>query len=53
MSDSFLDEGFLLAKTPGQNQPRRVENAKSKFIFNSLTRVLILLKIGLQGKSRL
>merc|ERR1712106_1224877 len=28
MSDSFLDEGFLLAKTPGQNQPRRVENAK-------------------------
>ena len=30
MSDSFLDEGFLLAKTPGQNQPRRVENAKSK-----------------------
>jgi len=25
---SFLDEGFLLDKTPGQNQPRRVENAR-------------------------
>merc|ERR1712142_556205 len=28
MSDSFLDEGFLLDKRPGMNQPRRVENAK-------------------------
>jgi T-complex protein 1 subunit beta len=28
MEDSFLDSGFLLNKTPGQNQPRRIENAK-------------------------
>lgn len=28
MDQSFLDEGFLLNKTPGQNQPRRVENAR-------------------------
>jgi T-complex protein 1 subunit beta len=28
LAASFLDEGFLLDKTPGQNQPRRVENAR-------------------------
>ena len=28
MADSFLDNGFLLNKSPGQNQPRRVENAR-------------------------
>ena len=28
MEQSFLDEGFLLDKRPGLNQPRRVENAK-------------------------
>ncbi|CAG5112677.1 Oidioi.mRNA.OKI2018_I69.chr2.g6865.t1.cds [Oikopleura dioica] len=28
LESSFLDEGFLLDKTPGQNQPRRVENAR-------------------------
>ncbi|XP_055339463.1 T-complex protein 1 subunit beta-like [Paramacrobiotus metropolitanus] len=28
LSDSFLDEGFLLAKRPGVNQPKRMENAK-------------------------
>lgn len=28
LEDSFLDEGFLLDKTPGHGQPRRVENAK-------------------------
>lgn len=28
LEDSFLDEGFLLDKTPGNGQPKRVENAK-------------------------
>lgn len=28
LNDSFLDEGFLLDKKPGQFQPKRVENAK-------------------------
>lgn len=28
MTDSKLDEGFLLAKKIGMNQPRRIENAK-------------------------
>lgn len=28
LDDSFLDEGFLLDKTPGNGQPKRVENAK-------------------------
>lgn len=28
LADSYLDEGFLLDKKPGLNQPRRVENAK-------------------------
>merc|ERR1712180_374187 len=28
LADSFLDNGFLLNKSPGQNQPRRVENAR-------------------------
>ncbi|SCU88263.1 LADA_0E09142g1_1 [Lachancea dasiensis] len=28
LSDSFLDEGFILPKRFGNNQPRRVENAK-------------------------
>ncbi|CAA9999887.1 unnamed protein product [Nesidiocoris tenuis] len=28
LDDSFLDEGFLLDKKPGQFQPKRVENAK-------------------------
>lgn len=28
LSDSYLDEGFLLDKKPGLNQPRRIENAK-------------------------
>ncbi|SCU97405.1 LAMI_0F09956g1_1 [Lachancea mirantina] len=28
LSDSFLDEGFILQKKFGNNQPRRVENAK-------------------------
>ncbi|XP_074603767.1 chaperonin containing TCP1 subunit 2 [Brevipalpus obovatus] len=28
MTDSFLDEGFLLDKKPGVNQPKRIENAK-------------------------
>lgn len=28
LADSYLDEGFLLDKKPGINQPRRVENAK-------------------------
>jgi len=28
LTDSFLDEGFLLNKKPGMHQPRRVENAK-------------------------
>jgi len=28
MEQSFLDNGFLLDKRPGMNQPRRVENAK-------------------------
>ena len=28
MTDSYLDEGFILDKKPGVNQPKRVENAK-------------------------
>jgi len=28
LADSYLDEGFLLDKKPGVNQPKRVENAK-------------------------
>jgi T-complex protein 1 subunit beta len=28
LTDSFLDEGFLLNKKPGMHQPQRVENAK-------------------------
>lgn len=28
LADSYLDEGFLLDKKPGINQPKRVENAK-------------------------
>lgn len=28
MTDSVLDEGFLLDKTIGVNQPKRIENAK-------------------------
>lgn len=28
LTDSFLDEGFLLNKRPGVNQPKRVENAR-------------------------
>jgi len=28
LSDSFLDEGFLLDKKPGVNQPKRIENAR-------------------------
>jgi len=28
LTDSFLDEGFLLDKRPGLNQPKRVEKAK-------------------------
>ncbi|XP_065184466.1 T-complex protein 1 subunit beta-like [Sycon ciliatum] len=28
MSDSYLDEGFLLDKMPGVHQPKRVENAR-------------------------
>jgi len=28
LEESFLDEGFLLDKTPGNGQPKRVENAK-------------------------
>merc|ERR1719264_1730720 len=28
LEDSFLDEGFLLNKTPGQHQPKRGENAR-------------------------
>lgn len=28
LSDSFLDEGFLLDKKPGVNQPKRVEKAR-------------------------
>lgn len=28
LEGSFLDEGFLLDKRPGQHQPKRVENAK-------------------------
>ena len=30
MEQSFLDEGFLLDKRPGLNQPRRIENARGK-----------------------
>jgi T-complex protein 1 subunit beta len=28
LSDSFLDDGFLLNKKPGMGQPQRIENAK-------------------------
>lgn len=28
LRDSYLDEGFLLAKTPGLGQPTRIQNAK-------------------------
>lgn len=28
MNDSYLDEGFLLDKKVGVNQPKRIENAK-------------------------
>jgi len=28
MTDSFLDEGFILQKTIGVNQPKKIENAK-------------------------
>jgi len=28
MTDSYLDEGFLLDKKIGMNQPKRLENAK-------------------------
>lgn len=28
LTDSYLDEGFLLDKRPGMNQPRRIENAR-------------------------
>lgn len=28
LEESFLDDGFLLDKTPGHGQPRRVENAR-------------------------
>lgn len=28
LDESFLDEGFLLDKTPGSGQPKRIENAK-------------------------
>jgi len=28
MTDSFLDEGFLLDKKPGANQPKRIEKAR-------------------------
>lgn len=28
LADSYLDEGFLLDKKPGVNQPKRIENAK-------------------------
>lgn len=28
LEDSFLDEGFLLDKTPGNGQPKRIEDAK-------------------------
>jgi T-complex protein 1 subunit beta len=28
LADSFLDEGFLLDKAPGVNQPKRIENAR-------------------------
>lgn len=28
LEDSFLDDGFLLDKTPGNGQPKRIENAK-------------------------
>lgn len=28
LTDSFLDEGFILEKRVGMNQPRRIENAK-------------------------
>lgn len=28
LEDSYLDEGYLLEKRPGMNQPQRMENAK-------------------------
>lgn len=28
LEDTFLDDGFILDKTPGHGQPRRIENAK-------------------------
>ena len=28
MADSYLDEGFLLDKKIGVNQPKRIENAR-------------------------
>ena len=28
LSDSFLDEGFLLDKRPGVNQPKKIGNAR-------------------------
>lgn len=28
MTDSVLDDGFLLEKSPGLNQPKRVEKAR-------------------------
>ncbi|KAG9509127.1 T-complex protein 1 subunit beta, partial [Fragariocoptes setiger] len=28
LEDSFLDDGFLLDKTPGNGQPKRIENAR-------------------------
>ena len=28
MTDSYLDEGFILDKKIGQNQPKRMENVK-------------------------
>lgn len=28
LTDSFLDDGFLLDKKPGVHQPKRIENAK-------------------------
>lgn len=28
LTDSYLEEGFLLSKSPGVNQPKRIENAR-------------------------
>lgn len=55
--DSFLDEGFLLDKKPGVNQPKRVENAKILIantpmdtdkikVFGSRVRVESIAKLG-------